>query len=124
MEECACDDVYATSFPSQPRLLLAKFVARSRAASKAQSEALEAVSWITPPPAAGGKKFPRQVEHSNQPIENMRLQFRAGGAGRPKHPLHSQSRGKQIAKNRRPRRIGGKEGEKIRRLPVGHAGNN
>src|SRR5271154_4757006 len=57
MEECACEDVYATSFPSQPRWLLAKFVARSRAASKAQSEALEAVSWITPPPLAVERNF-------------------------------------------------------------------
>src|SRR5579863_2466471 len=50
MEECACDDAYAISFPSHPRLLLAKWVARSRAVSNAQREALEAVSWITPPP--------------------------------------------------------------------------
>src|SRR3984885_5652857 len=57
MEECACDDVYATSFPSQPRLLLAKLVARSRAASKAHREALEAVSWITPPPLLVERNF-------------------------------------------------------------------
>ena len=57
MEECACEDVYATSFPSQPRLLLAKLVARSRAASNAQSEALEAVSWITPPPLPLERNF-------------------------------------------------------------------
>src|SRR5271167_18815 len=57
MEECACDDVYATSFPSQPRLLLAKLVARSRAASNAQREALEAVSWITPPPVLVERNF-------------------------------------------------------------------
>src|SRR5271170_6352937 len=57
MEECACDDVYATNFPSQPRWLLTKLVARSLAASKAQSEALEAVSWITPPPPAVERNF-------------------------------------------------------------------
>src|ERR1700674_1558749 len=57
MEECACCDVYATSLPSQPRLLLAKLVARSRAASKAQREALEAVSWITPPPLLVERNF-------------------------------------------------------------------
>src|SRR5580692_3056171 len=57
MDECACDDVYATSLPSQPRLLLAKLVARSRAANNAHSEALEAVSWITPPPVAAVRNF-------------------------------------------------------------------
>src|SRR5580700_10423719 len=57
MEECACEDVYATSFPLQPRLLLAKFVARPRAASNAHSEALDAVSWITPPPLPVERNF-------------------------------------------------------------------
>ena len=56
-EECACDDVYATNFPSQPRLLLTKSVARSRAASKAHRDALEAVSWITPPPLPLERNF-------------------------------------------------------------------
>src|ERR1700680_3921080 len=57
MEECACDDVYATSVPSHPRLLLAKLVARSRAASNAHNDALEAVSWITPPPVLVERNF-------------------------------------------------------------------
>src|SRR5215469_15505658 len=43
-EECVWVEQYATNLPSQPRVLLANRVARSRPASKAQSEALEAVS--------------------------------------------------------------------------------
>lgn len=39
------------SVPSAPRAFDAKPVARSRAASRAHSTALDAVSWITPPPS-------------------------------------------------------------------------
>src|SRR5215813_8456570 len=44
IEECAWDEVYATSFPLHPSLFVEKFVARSRAASRAQRDALDAVS--------------------------------------------------------------------------------
>src|SRR5947209_20631310 len=49
-DECAWVDVYAVRTQSTPVALVRNAVARSRAASNAHNEALEAVSWITPPP--------------------------------------------------------------------------
>jgi hypothetical protein len=51
IELCASFEVYAVSRrPSRPRSLPAPPVARSRAASSATSDELEALSSITPPP--------------------------------------------------------------------------
>src|SRR6185436_16735145 len=49
-DECAWGDVYATSRPSQPASFVWNWVARSRAANIAHNTALDALSWITPPP--------------------------------------------------------------------------
>jgi len=49
-DECAWVEVYAVRTQSTPVALVRNAVARSRAASSAHNEALEAVSWITPPP--------------------------------------------------------------------------
>jgi hypothetical protein len=51
-DEWAWLEAYATSRRVRPARLDSKSVARSRAASNAHSVALDAVSWITPPPAA------------------------------------------------------------------------
>ena len=49
MDEWACDDEYATRRSSG----VPSAVARSRAASTAHSDALDALSWMTPPPGPG-----------------------------------------------------------------------
>src|ERR1700733_2915641 len=70
------------------------------------------------PARPAGKKFFRQHEHFDQPVENMSFQFRACRAGGPKHSLQSEAGRKQIAQNRGARCVGGKKREEIWRLPM------
>src|SRR5437879_8192609 len=70
----------------------------------------------------GREKFFRQAEHRNQPIENVGLKFGAGRARGPEHSLHAQSRRQQIAEYGGSRRVRGKVGEEVGRLPVSDTG--
>src|SRR5271155_3261357 len=74
--------------------------------------------------SAGGKKFLGQAKHSHQPVENVRLQFRAGGTGGPEHALHAESGRKQVSQDGRPGSIRTKEGKEIGRLPMSDSGND
>ena len=67
---------------------------------------------------AGRQKFLRQPQHWHQPVQDVRLQFRASRTGRPQHPLHAHPRRQQVAQDRRSRRIAGKVCVEVRRLPV------
>src|SRR5207244_13534059 len=68
------------------------------------------------------QKVIRQAEHRNQPIENVGLKFGAGRARGPEHSLHAQSRRQQIAEYGGSRRVRGKVGEEVGRLPVSDTG--
>ncbi len=104
--------------PSQPLRLLANWVVRSRAASRAQRGARRRILNHPAACAAGGKKFFGQPQHGDQPIEHVRFKFGARRTGRPEHALHAQSGGKQIAENGRPRGVRREVGVEVGRLPV------
>lgn len=61
IELCAWEEVYAVSLAPvalMPRSFVAPAVARSRAASSATSEELDALSWMTPPPSPVERNLP------------------------------------------------------------------
>ena len=73
---------------------------------------------------AAGLEAGRQARHVRQPIQHVGFQFGAGGAGRPQHPLHPQTRREQLAQDGRAGVVGGEVGEEIRRLPMRDAGQD
>ena len=54
----------------------------------------------------------------------MRLQLRAGRAGRPEHALHAEAGGEQVAQDPRAGGVGREVGEEVGRLPVRDAGHD
>ena len=63
-------------------------------------------------------------EHLGEPVEHVLLEFGAGRARRPEHPLHAQTRRDQIAEHRGPGDVGGEVAEEPRMLPVRDAGEH
>src|SRR5689334_24982412 len=56
-DEWVCVEAYTARRPSHPFWLFANWLARSRAQSNAHKVALEAVSWMTPPPVLVERNF-------------------------------------------------------------------
>ena len=117
-EECVWVEQYATSLPSQPSGV-AGIVRRAFATGKQRAQRSARSSIVNHAAArAGRQKFLRQPQHWHQPVQDVRLQFRASRTGRPQHPLDAHPRRQQVSKDRRSRRIAGKVCVEVRRLPV------
>ena len=65
-----------------------------------------------------------QVEHLDQPVEDVLFEFGAGGAGGPEHALDTKPSSKQFTEDRGGRRVGRKVSEEVGGLPVGDAGQD
>ena len=76
--------------------------------------------------AAGavGAERRREVEEFRQPVEDQRLQFRRGRAGRPEHPVDPDPGGEQFPEHRRPGVVRREEPEETGVLPVEQAGHD
>ena len=118
IDECAWVEAYAVRRPSAPFSFAWNPVARSRAARSAHSDALDAVSWMTPPPAPSERNFDGQSEHSDEPVEHVGLELRARGARRPEHPLDADPGRQELPEDRRARVVRREVREEVRRLPV------
>ena len=100
-------------------------LARWSAASSAVKVAVDAVSWMTPPPgrAAAGRLL-GQAERLGQPVDDDLLDLGDRRAGGPDHPLRADAAGEQVAEDRGRRRVGREVGEEARVLPVRQAGHD
>ena len=98
---------------------VAKSVARSRAASSAHKVALDAVSWITPPPSPPERKASgRPSISTSQSSTWVSSSVQAGLVAHsiPWTPRPAESSSPRIEG---PELLGREVGEEIRRLPVG-----
>ena len=70
---------------------------------------------------SGGLPGLRNPGEVHEPVEHVRFDLRGGGGGGPHHPLGAEPRGRELAENRRGRRLAGEVREPARMLPVGQA---
>ena len=107
-----------------PCSLTAPALARSRAAISAVRVLLDALSWITPPPAVLDPVALRQSQQVDQPVEHVGLELGARRARRPDHALHPEPGREQIAQDRGAGGVGREVGVEVGRLPMGEAGED
>ena len=86
---------------------------QQRAQCRARSGVLDDPAAVTAGMECGG-----QVEHLDQPVEDVLFEFGAGWAGGPEHALDTEPSSKQFTEDRGGRRVGRKVSEEVGGLPV------
>ena len=83
--------------------------------------AVDAVSWMTPPPGPAAVEGVGEAEGLAQPVEDHLLELGHRGAGGPEHPLGADAAGEQVTQDAGRGGVRGEVREEARVLPVRHA---